>query len=369
MGVNLVQPGIAEDTASSKRKLQIKKIMSAEETMKLLKKSSGSTNGNTGDSPMKHSNRPVTENIEKRKKAGTPTPYSSSSLLKGNSTGKSLTNLKEKTLPLHKQPRQHSATAKGGNNKAEGTRASTPKLGTPKKEYRVGVDVPVSKASNPAPGKTALFYSNLLKVKSDKETTNRAQEKGGHKENNVVMNVKSMTVKAKPCILTGSMAISSNILKGLEEAANKKLNKHSSSLDNTDWMACYEKLRKELNLNSPKDSEPVSGRASMNGIRPNGNVHEHGKNEEKKNNNNKGGDRVPKRLLVTPTPTSNPFSKSIKLAPSHDTKNSKNSKPKPALVTNNGKFANMLMQLGGKQAASDNKGGVQRPVVISHQKK
>jgi len=52
--------------------------------------------------------------------------------------------------------------------------------------------------------------------------------------------------------------IGSNTLRGLEESANKKLNKHSSSLDNTDWIAYYEKLRKDLSINSPKNPGHIS---------------------------------------------------------------------------------------------------------------
>jgi len=54
------------------------------------------------------------------------------------------------------------------------------------------------------------------------------------------------------------MMIGSNTLRGLEESANKKLNKHSSSLDNTDWIAYYEKLRKDLSINSPKNPGHIS---------------------------------------------------------------------------------------------------------------
>lgn len=65
----------------------------------------------------------------------------------------------------------------------------------------------------------------------------------------------------KPWVITGS-----NTLRGLEESANKKLNKHSSSLDNTDWIAYYDKLRKDLGINSPK----TSGHVSVNSNRTNG---------------------------------------------------------------------------------------------------
>ena len=47
--------------------------------------------------------------------------------------------------------------------------------------------------------------------------------------------------------LNPSIMVGGNILSELEESAKKKLNKHSSSLDNTDWLACYDKLKKEIN--------------------------------------------------------------------------------------------------------------------------
>ncbi len=289
----------------------------------------------TEDSPAKR--RPATEHSEKRKKSSTPTPYSGPGLSKASANVKSVAHLKEKTLPLHQQPRQHSAASK---KRPEGIRAATPKNGlSPKKEGKMAPQ----QQSNPALNKAALFYSSLLRVKGTAEQTKEGKEKAS-KENCAVSGA-TLPTKAKPCILTGS-----NILRGLEESANKKLNKHSSSLDNTDWMACYEKLRKELNLNSPKDA-PVSGRVSVNSVRPNGVV--------------LLGEYLPKRQLVTPTPT-NPFS-APKSGPVKITaatiKSSAKDGVKPMLVANNEKFANMMVQLGGKQ------GGTQRPVVLSRQKR
>ena len=46
--------------------------------------------------------------------------------------------------------------------------------------------------------------------------------------------------------LNPSIMVGGNILSEVEELAKKKLNKHSSSLDNTDWLACH-KLKKEIN--------------------------------------------------------------------------------------------------------------------------
>ena len=66
-------------------------------------------------------------------------------------------------------------------------------------------------------------------------------------------------MKPKTWILSGT-----EILRELEESANKKLNIHSNSLDNIDWIACYEKLHKNTVKNIPKDN---TGRLTSNGIR------------------------------------------------------------------------------------------------------
>ena len=296
----------------------------------------------TEDSPGKK--RPITEHSEKRKKASTPTPYSIPTLGKGIS-GKSL---KGKAIPLHQQPRQNSSTM------GKGIRAATPNsLTTQRHDFTDTVGHSMgSKAlqqqqqlllQNSKGGKTQLFYTNLLKMKGGE--TNREHTKGDnstYKENCAT----ATSPKGKPNILGGN-----SILKGLEESANKKLNKHSSSLDNTDWMACYEKIRKDVNLNSPKDV-PVSGRVSVNGTRPNGVV--------------LLADYLPKRQLVTPTPQ-NPFSgskasKKVQVQPKPMTKE----KSKPVLVAKNEKFTNMMVQIGGKQAVLDK--GVKRPVVFSIRK-
>ena len=55
-------------------------------------------------------------------------------------------------------------------------------------------------------------------------------------------------------------------MRGLEESANKKLNKHSSSLDNTDWIAYHVKLHKDASLNAAKEA----GRISVQSGRTNG---------------------------------------------------------------------------------------------------
>ena len=61
-------------------------------------------------------------------------------------------------------------------------------------------------------------------------------------------------IKSNPWVVAGS-----SILNELEESATKKLNKHSNSLDNIDWLACYDKLKKEL---KPKGCQISSNRAT-----------------------------------------------------------------------------------------------------------
>ena len=361
-------------TDNTKKKLNVKKLVSQEDATHAVKKQSmGKIEGisnNTGDSPAKKK-RPITENGDKRKKSSTPTPYSNATLNKNGFTGKSLTSLKEKSLPLHQQPRQFSAAVK---KKPDGVRPATPKTVSPKRDLH-GVDLSASKANNiqstpraivpgpahghsqnPAPGKASLFYSNLLKVKNDKEVPSHASEKSTSKENHAKNAAAQPVPKSKPYILTATGGVTNSILKGLEESANKKLNKHSSSLDNTDWMACYEKIRKDLNVNSPKDIQTSAGRISVNSVRPAGNVV-------------LLSEYVPKRPLVTPVPSSNPFQAKPQTArpiEGHAVKKQPG-KPKPALVTGNGKLGGMLLQLGGKQGVFDK--GAQRPVVLAHHKR
>ena len=88
----------------------------------------------------------------------------------------------------------------------------------------------------------------------------KSHDKSTSKEN-ILTSIVSPKFKNKPWITTGN-----NIFRGLEESANRKLNKHSSSLDNTDWIACYEKLRKDHNPSSRKDT----GRISASSIRVDG---------------------------------------------------------------------------------------------------
>eukprot|EP00826_Nyctotherus_ovalis_P018621 TRINITY_DN15598_c0_g2_i2.p1 TRINITY_DN15598_c0_g2~~TRINITY_DN15598_c0_g2_i2.p1 ORF type:complete len:160 (+),score=13.02 TRINITY_DN15598_c0_g2_i2:221-700(+) len=85
-------------------------------------------------------------------------------------------------------------------------------------------------------GKSSINHSNLLQFSGY-----------GLKK------TKGKSTLSKPWTVTGS-----NTLRGLEKSANKKLNKHSNSLDNTDWIAYHEKLRKDISVNSPKSLGRVS---------------------------------------------------------------------------------------------------------------
>jgi hypothetical protein len=117
--------------------------------------------------------------------------------------------------------------------------------------------------------KSGAPFHNLLKAQDGKRpsaseveaTVTRAMTKSAQE---TVSRPKSHIGMASGTTAT-RMGGTTQLLKGLERAAMKKLNKHSSSLDHTDWVACYEKLRKDLGFNSPKGS---SGRMSTNSIRP-----------------------------------------------------------------------------------------------------
>lgn len=162
--------------------------------------------------------RPNSAMTNKRKISGTPLPTSGPD--------------KKQLL----QQRQHSIAKK---EKGKNMRLATPKAGTPKS---IAANVP------------AFRFSNLLQT-TNTESTQK--------------NIESTKLsKPKPSILTASISISSNIVSELEEKANKKLNKHCNSLDNTDWVAQYAKLRSEININSPREAEVINGRVSANSIRP-----------------------------------------------------------------------------------------------------
>lgn len=372
--VSLNKPVIASQQFDSK-KHNVKKAIPSDDppattrgAKKTIIPNAARLENNTEDSPSKK--RPITEHLEKRKKAGTPTPYSNNGLAKTAKNQPLVGNTKDKAVPLHKQPRQHSAT---GKKKGE-MRAATPKNMSPKKELAAEIAGSYSKMqNNPAPNKAALFYSNLLKIKSGDgnskkdistnqniKRVNANEEKlilSNHKENYAVGSSSTIPMKEKPVAVLGG----SNILKGLEESANKKLNKHSSSLDNTDWMACYEKLRKEINLNSPKDAPSISGRVSVNSVRPNGVV--------------LLGEYLPKRQLVTPPPfpvttksNAHPVNKP-KVSGKVQTIPNKEKSSKPALVSSNEKFSNMMIQIGTKGNNNHDTKGMQRPVVLLRQKR
>lgn len=138
------------------------------------------------------------------------------------------------------QPRQHLITGKL-------MRVSTSKESNPK-----------SFTSNAEEGMPVFRYGNLIKNRTDKFQTNTEK---------LIIHEKQ-----QPSIITASISISSNIVSELEEEANKKLNKHCKSLDNTDWVAQYAKLRTGFNFNSPKNSEMASGRASTNSVRKIGGI-------------------------------------------------------------------------------------------------
>ncbi len=200
----------------------------------------------------------TTEIPKQKKKPGTPTPYSQEEDgRKGRTihTAKQGRKSHKKKMPLHQQPRQHSIA---GNARCDTVRSSTPLAGTPKVQGRSG-DQSGNKVSNPGPTKVAVFYTNLMKAREDGRFATREEGKGRGE-------VRVLPTKVLKIPQPGMIPSGSSFFTGLEQAAQKKLNKHSSSLDNTDWMACYERARKGLSAASPKDAPP--NRAAANGTRP-----------------------------------------------------------------------------------------------------
>ena len=218
----------------------------------------------------------IARSLEKRIKPGTPKPAASNALGGKNSSvgGGKPADPQEGSLPLH---RRYKNSIKTGD---ESTRTATPKSGTPRRDSQKDPRSSISgrKTANPIHGKTALFYTNLLRSRGTLPATD--QPKTG-------TIIRSTSNKTKPGVL--SNGISSGILRGIEEAANKKLNLYNNSLDHTDWMACYEKKCNEANVNSPKAGDVPETKA-FHGLR----------------HYDKGETKMPKRLLITPVPTTHP---------------------------------------------------------------
>jgi len=139
-------------------------------------------------------------------------------------------NSGKKPLPHH-QPRQ---TPKGKSEII--IRPSTPQTNS-------GIhiaEISGKKIANPTQSnKQPSFYSNLIKVKTEGRMvlTTKVEKKNTEKS------------LSKPQIITntGSLGMSS-----------KKSNKHSSSMGNADWLAGYDKIKKELNFNSPRELNRIT---------------------------------------------------------------------------------------------------------------
>eukprot|EP00831_Metopus_contortus_P038734 TRINITY_DN3039_c0_g1_i2.p1 TRINITY_DN3039_c0_g1~~TRINITY_DN3039_c0_g1_i2.p1 ORF type:complete len:415 (-),score=71.07 TRINITY_DN3039_c0_g1_i2:164-1408(-) len=203
--------------------------------------------------------RPLTSVGSQRKKAGTPIP--SSSPILAASQGLQATARQTKGS---KPEAYHSAYL------------SLAKSNSKPKEF-------VSPAQRQL---TSLMLKNIHKYHHRSNLGSSASSSKLSKPN-LSIKTNDIGIYSVPKIPSG---ISSIVLKDLEASATKKLNRHSSSLDKTDWMANYEKIRKSLNVNSPKESASSSGRVSSTAIR----------RETKKVAMLR--EYVPGRPLATPTP-------------------------------------------------------------------
>ena len=170
------------------------------------------------------------EKIEKTPKR--PASSAAPSIPKPVSISDAESSGQKKALPPHHQPRQ---TPKAKSDAS--IRPSTPQTGLTKSTTRVA-DISGKKISQ---GKSSTFYSNLIKVKTDaKALLVKADKKI----------LEKITVKPAVPNTNAQVPISGS-------SSNKKPNKHSSSMGNTDWIAGYDKLRKELGFNSPRDIQHV----------------------------------------------------------------------------------------------------------------
>jgi RNA polymerase II subunit A small phosphatase-like protein len=159
--------------------------------------------------------RPSTANNEK-KKPETPTPSSGKlDVFKSNrKLGKDFGKPKPQ---LHYQPRQHSQNPKP---KAESTINSTPKTMKPSLPFNNNKSS--QKNSNPALKKASFLYGNLIKAKYEKSQA---------------------LVKGKPTIMAN----------GTFNANKLAVKTNNCSVENSESGLPIEKLRNELNFNSPKN--------------------------------------------------------------------------------------------------------------------
>ena len=220
------------------------------------KRGAGSSRGKTGSKksarPGTPGRQPTTDVVKHKKKPGTPTPYvPEDGLPKARpvQTAKPARKAANKKVLLHQQPRQHSIA---GTARGESVRSSTP-LAQTLKVLVPSSDESGSKVVHPGPPKVAVFYTNLMKAREEGKTR---------------LEPRLLSSRGLGIPPPSAMPSPSTLFTGLEQAAQKKLNKHSSSLDNTDWMACYEKARKGLNPGSPLDAQLGVNRVTSNGTRP-----------------------------------------------------------------------------------------------------
>lgn len=152
----------------------------------------------------------------------------------GNETPK-----QTKQTQMHYQPRQHSQNPK---SKADTGPTSTPKAGKQKPLWNNSPQ----KVSNPSLKKASLLYNNLIKTKYEKAHALiiNSQERGN----------------SKPSIMASSLGF-----KNAEYNHNggAKIIKQNNLNETCKW---NDKQRVELNLNSPKNPQPVVNNGKLNTV-------------------------------------------------------------------------------------------------------
>lgn len=186
--------------------------------------------------PNKNNNLAKKElNNSYRKKAGTPTPKSTSNLLLKN-------NQKN---PLFHQLSFFNRNSSKGKKKAP----STPRILTAKGTSLVRNYSNKKLQDSPQSSKK---YSNLLVQAIDKKQGDM-YEINQKKQNYLlpITNLVNMTGKiCKVYPKKNEYDQAKEVKNTIEEYANKKLNYHSNSLDKTDWLAFFTKSAKEGNSNN-----------------------------------------------------------------------------------------------------------------------
>ena len=200
-----------------------------------------------------------------REKAETPTP---------SMTGLTPSTTRPKDPVLSKghayhQQKQQSATAARPHT----ARTSTT---TPDKKPALREGSTAEKKANPAPGKIALYYSNLMRDK--KQSVGDSSAVRPTTKAVVIRNCAHTTRPPTGLDLNSTPGPTSNPVstsvstsvpvsavvpvagpaQAQSSTSSKKVNGHSNSIGAGDWATYYDALRKKLSLNSPKTTHPPS---------------------------------------------------------------------------------------------------------------